>query len=259
MNVSVAAFASSRIIYLILVPLLREFAGVLLAIAISKDCKARGNGSGALWGLFTLIAPAMAGIIYGVYSRILEKRQPKTDKDKKKVKRSRKLTIWAIFVYVVAILVAGIAFITTVASGAAMFINEDGSSPYSFNSKEYYDMKGNVYDNEYKVVLYDKQGNSYHIDESPNGWNYDTYFDQNATEYDIDLCYISKDGYFYYDKDSKLQNDDGLLTYEYDKIYLDENANEYKKIGECAFFDKYGKVVNRYYLGRHVGNYYAFE
>lgn len=259
MSVSAAAFASSRIIYLILVPVLREFAGVLLAVAISKDCKARDNGSGALWGLFTLIAPAMAGIIYGVYSRILEKRQPKTDKDKKKVKRSRKLAIWAIFIYVVAIAVASVVIITTVASGAAMLITGDVSSSDSFNSEEYYDMKGNVYDDEYKVVLYDKQGNSYHIEESPNGWNYDTYFDQNTTEYDMDLCYISRDGYFYYDKDSKLQNDDGLFTFEYDKIYLDENGNEYQKIGECAFFDKDGRIVNRYLVGRYVGNYYAFE
>lgn len=45
---------SSRTICLILVPMLRELAGVLLAIAISKDCKARDNGSGALWGIFTL-------------------------------------------------------------------------------------------------------------------------------------------------------------------------------------------------------------
>lgn len=251
--------ASSRLIYLILVPIIRELASVLLAVAISKDCKARGNGSGALWGLFTLLSPVLAGIIYCVYSRFLTKRDGKTDQDKKQIKKSKKLTVWAILVYIIALILAIVCIITTAASGIASIVADDGTNINSFMYDEYYDMNGVKYDEPEKVILYDKQGNSYHIDESPNGWNYDTYFDQNGTECDLDLCYISKDGYLYYDKDSKLQNDDGLLTYEYDKIYIDENGNEYKKIGECAFFDVNGRIINRYYIGRHIGNYYAFE
>lgn len=115
-------FLSGRIVYVILVPVLRELAGALLAIAISKDCRARDNGSGALWGLFTLVSPALFGIIYYVYSRILQKRNPKSDKDKQMVKTSRKLTVFAIFVYVTAIAIAIIAIIVSAASGVAMFI-----------------------------------------------------------------------------------------------------------------------------------------
>lgn len=259
MSVIDSIFLSSRLIYSILVPLLRAVAGVLLAIAISKDCKARENGSTALWGLFTLIFPAMTGIIYGVYSRILKKRESKTENGKKNIKRSERLTVCAILVYIIAIAAACVAIITTVASGTAIIISGDNSGLNSFSYDEFYDMKGNKYDDAYKVVLYDRQGNSYHIQESPDGWNYYTYFDQNGVEYDLALCYISKDGYFHYDKDSKLKNDDSIFTYEYDKIYLDENGNEYKKIGECVFFDNDGKVVNRYLSGRFIGNYYAFE
>lgn len=49
MNVNDTVLISSKVVQLILVPILRELAAVLLAIAISKDCKARDNGSGTLW------------------------------------------------------------------------------------------------------------------------------------------------------------------------------------------------------------------
>ena len=48
MNVNDTVLISSKVVQLILVPILRELAAVLLAIAISKDCKARDNGSGTL-------------------------------------------------------------------------------------------------------------------------------------------------------------------------------------------------------------------
>lgn len=126
MNTLDAINISSRMVYLILVPILRELAGALLAIAISKDCKARNNGSSALWGLFTLITPVFAGIIYFIYSRILEKRKPQTDKDKKKVKSSRRLTIWAFIVYGFAIIFAIISIISTSASTIAEIITGEG-------------------------------------------------------------------------------------------------------------------------------------
>lgn len=57
MNVNDTVLISSKVVQLILVPILRELAAVLLAIAISKDCKARDNGSGTLWGVFTILSP----------------------------------------------------------------------------------------------------------------------------------------------------------------------------------------------------------
>lgn len=118
---------SSNVIRLILVPVLRELAGVLLAVAISKDCKARDNGSGALWGIFTLICPALAGIIYCIYSRFLIQREAKTDRDKKKIRTSRRLTVWAVLVYIVALVIAVVTIITSAASGIASSIKNDGN------------------------------------------------------------------------------------------------------------------------------------
>lgn len=82
MNVNDTVLISSKVVQLILVPILRELAAVLLAIAISKDCKARDNGSGTLWGVFTILSPTLSGLIYLVYSRFVVKRKPQSDKDK---------------------------------------------------------------------------------------------------------------------------------------------------------------------------------
>ena len=257
MNTVDAINLSSSAIYIILVPILREFAGVLLAIAISKDCKARDNGSGALWGLFTLIAPAFAGIIYCLYSRFLVKRDAKTDRDKKKIKASRRLTVWAVLVYIIALVIAVFAIITITASGIASSINNDGTNINSLMYDEYYDMNGVKYDEGEQVILYDKEGNAYHIAESPNGWNYYPYFDEKGNEYSLEQCYISKDGYFYYDKNNELTDSDEL--YLYDKTFYDTEGNEYKAIGFYAFFDKDGKIVINHNSSHTIVNEYAFE
>ena len=120
MNTIETIYASGRIVQLILVPVFRELAAVLLAVAISKDCKARNNGSGALWGIFTLLFPVLSGIIYGFYSRILVDRKGKTEKDIRNIKTSSKLTFTAICIYVMSLIVALIAVITSIASGIAV-------------------------------------------------------------------------------------------------------------------------------------------
>lgn len=147
MNTVDAINLSSSVIRLILVPVLREFAGILLAIAISKDCKARENGSSALWGIFTLVFPALAGIIYCIYSRFLVKRNAKTDKDTKKIKTSRRLTVCAVLIYIVSLIIAALAIITGAASGIASSIKNDAANinpliyyEYCYTSGEIYEM-----------------------------------------------------------------------------------------------------------------------
>lgn len=257
MNTVEAINLSSRAIYLILVPMLRELAGVLLAIAISKDCKARDNGSGALWGIFTLISPAFAGIIYCIYSRFLAKRDVKTDRDKKKIKTSKRLTIGSVLVYIIALVIAVITIITSAASGIASSIENEETDINSLMYDEYYDMNGVKYDEGEQVILYDKEGNAYHIAESPNGWNYYPYFDEKGNEYSLDQCYISKDGYFYYDKNNELTDSEEL--YLYDKTFYDKEGNEYKSIGIYTFFDKDGKIVIHHSASHTTVNEYAFE
>lgn len=164
MNTIETIYASGRIVYLILVPFLRELAGMFLAIAISKDCKARDNGSGALWGVFTLVTPLFAGVIYFIYSRLLVKRKGKTKEDKKKIKSSRKLTAFAVFVYALSVIVAIVAVITSLSSGIALAEKEDGEA--NINSiiyDEYYDKNGVRYENGKDVILYDKNKNKYHF------------------------------------------------------------------------------------------------
>lgn len=260
MNTVETIFTSSSIVSMILVPVLRELSAVLFAIAISKNCAAKKSGSKILWGLFTLIAPVLSGILYFIYSRTVQKEKPDSTDGKRKIKSSKKLTVWAIIIYIISLIIAVISIVTTTATGAALVINDDGTSINSFKYNDYYDMNGKQYDSGEKVILYDRDGNSYHIEKSPNGINYYTYFDQAGTEYDLDLCYISKDGYFYYDEDSLLTSDKGVFTYEYDKIYRDDSGGEYEKIGEYVFFDKDGNIINRYTLGRGgAANYYAFD
>ena len=116
MNVNDTVLISSKVVQLILVPILRELAAVLLAIAISKDCKARDNGSGTLWGVFTILSPTLSGLIYLVYSRFVVKRKPQSDKDKRSARSSVKLTAFAILIYFIALLIAIVAIITGTAT-----------------------------------------------------------------------------------------------------------------------------------------------
>lgn len=255
MGLAGTIYASGKIVSLILVPVLRELAAILLAFAISKDCKARDNGSGALWGIFTLIAPIFSGFVYLIYSRFLVKRMPKSLEDKKKVRSSRRLTVAAVMIYILSFIIAVVAFITIFASEIAMHSSDDYQGVISslLEEEEYYDRNGIRYDSGEDVLIYDINGNEYHYAESPNGFNYYTYFDENDNEYDIEYCYISKDGYFYYDENDSLE--DTGEWYYYDKHFFDKEGNEYAHIDEYVFWDKDGKIIISYIKGTR----YAFD
>ncbi|MCM1115553.1 MAG: hypothetical protein NC397_08675 [Clostridium sp.] len=250
MSLVESIYMSGRIVYVILVPVFRELSAVLLAFAISKDCKARDNGSGALWGLFTLITPVLSGIIYFIYSRLLVKRKAKTPDDNKKIKSSYRLTAAAILMYIISLVIAVTAIVTTLASGTALLSDEEniGNNLENLLEAEYYDRNGIRYDSGEAVILYDKDGNKYHYAESPNGFNYFTYFDDNGNEYDIEYCYISKDGYFYYDESNALEDSDDL--WYYDKHFYDRDGNEYAHIDDYAYWDEDGNICV-VYMGTH--------
>lgn len=243
-----AIFASGHIAYIVLVPVIRELAAVLLAIAISKDCKARDNGSGVLWGIFTLLSPILSGIIYLIYSRFLTKRKGSTAEDKKRIKQSRKLTIWAGIVYTVSLILALVAVITMASSGLADFSIEDTDS-----IPGYYDMNGKEYETGADVILFDKDANKYHLDKASFGINANSYYDEKGNEYDLEYSYISKDGFFYYDADHSLKASDEL--YYYDKHFYDSDGNEYAHIDDYAYWDKDGNICIKYIKG----NRYAFK
>lgn len=119
MSILESLYVSGRVVYFILVPVLREAAAVFLAVAISKDCKARGNGSGALWGLFTLLVPAVAGIIYFIYSRLIVKREAESPDGRKKVKASYQCTAAAVVIYLLSLVLAVTAIVVSTVSGIA--------------------------------------------------------------------------------------------------------------------------------------------
>lgn len=246
MNLIESIYASGKVMYLILFPVLREISAVLLAVAIAKDCKARNNGSSALWGVFTLFTPTLSGIIYFIYSRLLVKRKAKNPNAKKKAKSAYKLTAAAIAIYILSLIFAVVAIVASYASQITLSSEYDNIKEEFMPSftEEYYDRDGVKYDNGEDVILYDKNGNQYHYDLSPDGFNYYTYFDQNGNEYNIEYCYISSDGYFYYDYDNQLKDSDDL--WYYDKHFYDSNGNEYAHIDNYAFWDKDGNIYIQY-------------
>lgn len=116
MDTLTSIFISGRLIHIILVPVLRQIAALLLAVAIAKDCKARDNGSSLYWGIFTFIMPFFAGIVYLAYSRFFTHRKGKTEKDLKDIRKSYRLAGCSVFIYFIALVLAIIAVITVASS-----------------------------------------------------------------------------------------------------------------------------------------------
>lgn len=251
MSIAEAILASGFVGWKIAVPVLRVISSVLFALAVSKDCKSRNNGSAPLWGLTVLISPLLFGIIYFVYSRFLRDKSQEDCRNKKGERQSKILCIAAVFVYAVMAVVLIATIVVSISSAAAVMMSEDYQN---ILTERYYDMYGTEYETAEEVPVYDEAGNVYKIAESENGFNYYTYFDQNGNEYDIEKCYISQDGYFYYDAEDKLQDTDEL--YYYDKHFYDENGNIYAHIDDCAFFDKNGRICI-VYRGNKIR--YAFD
>lgn len=224
---------SSLSVYLILIPVMRTVASILLAVAVSKDCKARGGDRALFWSICTFLVPLAFGIIYLINSRAGQKSPVKPDR--KKSKSAKRLIVFAIIIYIITLALSAAAIVSGAASGIYILLNDDGES----------------------VVLYDKNGNSYHIEKSEDGFNFYPYVDEQGNEYSPTDCFISKDGYFYYDPNDELEENKDLFYY--DKTFYDKDGNEYRAIGNYAFFDKDGKIVVNYNAYHSLVNEYAFE
>lgn len=224
---------SSLSVYLILIPVMRTVVSILLAVAVSKDCKARGGDRALFWSICTFLVPLAFGIIYLINSRAVQKSP--INPDKKKAKSAIYLTVFAIIIYIITLALSAAAIVSGAASGIYILLNDDGES----------------------VVLYDKNGNSYHIEKSEDGFNFYPYVDEQGNEYSPTDCFISKDGYFYYDPNDELEESKDLFYY--DKTFYDKDGNEYRAIGNYAFFDKDGKIVVNYNAYHSLVNDYAFE
>lgn len=92
---------SSLSVYLILIPVMRTVASILLAVAVSKDCKARGGDRALFWSICTFLVPLAFGIIYLINSRAVQKSP--INPDKKKAKSAIHLTVFAIIIYIITL------------------------------------------------------------------------------------------------------------------------------------------------------------
>lgn len=244
MSVLEAIYSAGFIGNVIAVPVLREIAAIFLAFAISKDCKARDNGSSVLWGIFTLISPLIAGVVYGIYSRFFSDRKAETDVDKKRAKSSVRLCILAVFTYIMSFIMLIISVIAITSAGLA------GQQTDDFDMFiRYYDRNQIEYSSLEEVPLFDKENNMYHIDNS-SFFIVGSYYDDNGTEYDYDNSYISEDGYFYYDESKSLkENDDGY--------FYDADGRKYALIDDWIYWDKDGKI--HFTSGKVTSDRLAFD
>lgn len=238
-----SVYAAGAVEYLIAAPILRAIAGLLLSISVAKDCKAKKNGSPLLWALFVLLMPFIAGIIYFVYSRYFAENSEIMEKDRRKMKSSKRLCFLAVIVYIASVIMPVISFAVTAAAGLTGIKNEEILFPY-------YDQNGAEYAFYDDVPLYDEMGNEYHLDRSETFWLADSYFDSQGKEYDSEKSFIDENGYFFYDEnDTLVLNDDGY--------YYDASGKKYALIDGYVYWDEQGRINFTY--GRAVSTYYAFE
>lgn len=233
-------FSTGGAAYLIIVPILRELSAILLAIAISKDYKARYNKRNIMWGLLSLLSPVLIGIIYFIFSKVINTGEIKNTNNKKAIKSAKKITILAIIMYIVSFVLCVVSISAIIGTEFASQITDNGS--LIFNN--YYDINGNEYEKATDVPLFDKEGNKYVINKAPTGINWYAYFDESGNQYEFEDSYISEDGYFYYDNEHKLKHNGRIVTT--DTIFYDESGNKYVPIGQYAYFTDDGKIIHKF-------------
>ena len=107
--------------------------------------------------------------------------------------------------------------------------DSDAQTTEKTSQNVFYDAKGNSYDNRLDVLFYDEQGNTYRLevveDYMPDYVNIET-----GERFNGFQCYITEQGYLYYDKDDKLSLKDGSMS-----IYTDADGNEYFDISTVTW------------------------
>lgn len=144
------------------------------------------------------------------------------------------------------ILSAVLLAISIVSMGVGFIKSEIDGEPIA----TFYDVQGNEYADLYDVPLYDKEGNTYTHEAA--WFTAGTYVDQNGKTYDGDYCYLSEDGYFYFDEHDELEPyqdsydyyTDGKIVYYYlfNRVYWEKDGTICEKTGRFSLelfdFDK---------------------
>ena len=220
-NISEGLFMIGATGYLYIVPVLRFFATLLMLISTYKVLKVRQDSHKAYWLSGVIVFHVLGRIAYEIYCRYMEK------KDHPKVKGSIVMMIVSFIIRLIALVLLISSFITM----GAGFIRSGITGELITT---YYDLKGNAYGDVYDVPYYDEKGNKYTYESE--WFTTGTYTDQDGNKYDGDYVYISEDGYFYYDKNNKLQPYDD--SYEY---YTDGNKIYYSQF-PYTYWDENGEM-----------------
>lgn len=198
---------------------------ILMAVAVELDCRARNIKAKTAYSLLTFFFPIIVGIVYACTRKNAQKISNEP------VYNSQKLAKRSVIVFIIAVIAIAAA------SGIEIYSVFSTVSDTIDDADEtvYYDMKGNEYENLQDIILYDTDGNSYEyiIDED----TYDSsYINQTTGEsYEYYNCYLTMDGYFYYDEDESIQINDDLSTYS------DTDGTEYYS-ATGVYWDADGKI-----------------
>lgn len=205
---------------------------LFICLAINSDAKARNLKARKTYAILAFFFPLIVGIVYACTrnnAKTLD--TPLTTDPKKLVKKSIIYIIVAILIYVGS-------FGFGVYMGVSGLTGDNGIFSM-FEDREMYDMKGNLIANDMAMPAYDRDGNKYLLYESSiDDEEYFSYYANEATneEFDSEFCYVDSEGYFFFDKDGKVDvNDDG--------DFADEAGNIYYTIDEI-YWDADGQMQN---------------
>jgi hypothetical protein len=222
-NISQWLFFSGAKGYVIVVPVLRLIATLFMAISMYKLLKAREDDHKIIWMLAVVFfSPVLTRIAYEIYRGWIAK------KDIGKVKGSKLCLIISVLAFILSIV---ITLISLVSMGLGVLKSGiDGEAILSF-----YDLHGNEYNSIYDVLLYDNRGNTYTYQSS--WFTGGSYTDQNGKSYEIYRCYLTEDGYFYFDEEGELKphkgssdyytDGDELYYYLIDRVYWESDGTMY--------------------------------
>lgn len=223
-NVSQGLFTTGATGYLIIVPVLRSLAILFMLISTYKLLKARQDNHKFLWIVAICFSPIIARIAFEVYRRWISK---------KEIVKTKGSTSFLIISIIAFVLSAILMVVSVISMGVGYLKSEIDGEPLA----TFYDVHGNKYDDLYDVPLHDKQGNIYTHE---SAWfTAGSYIDQNGKSYDGDYCYLSEEGYFYFDENEELKpyNDsydyytDGETIYYslFNRVYWEEDGTIYEK------------------------------
>ncbi len=205
---------------------LRILATVFMTVSLYTLLKARNDKHKIKWLIAVWFAPIATRIGFEVYCLWIDK------KEVGRVKGSMPFLIASVVTYVIAAVLLGMS----VASIGVGFVkSEIDGEPLS----TFYDVHGNAYHNIFDIPLYDKEGNTY--THKAEFFSAGTFIDQNGRSYDGEYCYLSEDGYFYFDERDELEpyqesldyytDGETIYYYLFNQVYWQEDGTMFELSG----------------------------